>query len=48
MRVCDIRELADINFVFPDSFSFFEPYLQYFVKEILEIGGEAFVARNFR
>ena len=38
--------LSDINFVFPADFSFFEPYLEYHTKEILEIGGEAYVTRT--
>jgi GNAT superfamily N-acetyltransferase len=38
--------VSDINFVFPVGFSFFEPYLEYHVKEILEIGGEAYVTRT--
>jgi len=37
---------SDIDFVFPSGFSFFEPYIQYFIKEILEIGGEAYVSRT--
>jgi ribosomal protein S18 acetylase RimI-like enzyme len=41
-----LRNTSDIDFVFPIGFSFFEPYLQYFVKETLEIGGEAFVSRT--
>jgi GNAT superfamily N-acetyltransferase len=46
MQVSQIRSTSDIDFVFPDGFSFFEPYLHYHVKEILEIGGEAFVSRT--
>ncbi len=38
MKVSEILNTSDIDFVFPDGFSFFEPYLQYLVKEILEIG----------
>jgi ribosomal protein S18 acetylase RimI-like enzyme len=41
-----IRNTSDIDFVFPNGFSFFEPYLQYFVKEILGIGGEAYASRT--
>src|SRR5208283_6068809 len=29
-----------------NDISFFEPYLQYFIKEILEIGGEVYVSRT--
>jgi len=46
MEVSEIRGISDINFVFPDGFSSFEPYIRYQVKEILEIGGEAFVSRT--
>ncbi len=42
-RVCNT---SDIDFVFPNGFSFFEPYLQYFVREILGIDGEAYAART--
>jgi ribosomal protein S18 acetylase RimI-like enzyme len=45
MEVSEIRNPSDFDFVFPKGFSFFEPYLQYHVKEILEIGGEIHVAR---
>ena len=38
-------DASSANLVFPDGLSFFEPHLQYFVKEILETGGEAYVAR---
>jgi ribosomal protein S18 acetylase RimI-like enzyme len=46
MKVSEIWNTSDINLVFPNGFSFFEPYLQYFIKEILEIGGEAYVSRT--
>jgi|SRR5271157_1254194 len=46
MKVSEIRNTLDIDFVFPSGLSFFEPYLQYFIKEILEIGGEAYVSRT--
>jgi ribosomal protein S18 acetylase RimI-like enzyme len=45
MKVSEICHASDIGYVFSNGFSFFEPYLQYFVKEILEIGGEAYVSR---
>jgi ribosomal protein S18 acetylase RimI-like enzyme len=41
-----IFDASNINFVFPNGLSFFEPYLRYFVKEILETGGEAYVSRT--
>jgi GNAT superfamily N-acetyltransferase len=46
MKVSEIPNTSDIDFVLPNGLSFFEPYLQYFVKEILEIGGEAYVTRT--
>jgi ribosomal protein S18 acetylase RimI-like enzyme len=46
MKVSEIWNTSDIDFVFPSSLSFFGPYLQYFVREILEIGGEAYVSRT--
>jgi ribosomal protein S18 acetylase RimI-like enzyme len=46
MRVSEIWSTSDIDFVFPNGLSFFEPYLQYFIKEILETGGEAYVSRT--
>ena len=42
----EIRNTSDIDFIFPNGFSFFEPYLPYYVKEILDIGGEAYVYRT--
>jgi ribosomal protein S18 acetylase RimI-like enzyme len=41
----EVVGVPDAGFVFPEGFSFFEPYLHYFVKEILETGGEAYVSR---
>ena len=41
-----VRSPSDIDFVFPNGFSFFEPYLRYFVRETLEAGGEAYVSRT--
>jgi len=46
MEVSKLSSALDIDFVFPEGFSFFEPYLPYFVKEVLEIGGEAYVSRS--
>jgi ribosomal protein S18 acetylase RimI-like enzyme len=46
IRVSQILNATDFDFVFPNGFSFFEPYLRYHVKEILEIGGEAYVSRT--
>jgi len=41
-----VRSPSDIDFVFPNGFSFFEPYLQYFVRETLGAGGEAYTSRT--
>ena len=46
MHVSQIRNTSDIDLVLPVGFSFFVPYLNYHVKEILEIGGEAYVSRT--
>jgi hypothetical protein len=46
MKVSEICSASDIDFSFPGSVSFFEPFLQYFTREILEIGGEAYVSRS--
>jgi RimJ/RimL family protein N-acetyltransferase len=40
-----IADVSDLGFVLP-GLSFFEPYLQYFAKEILETGGEAYMSRT--
>jgi len=47
MEVSKLSSAFDIDLVFPEGFSFFKPYLQYFVREVLEIGGEAYVSRAF-
>jgi ribosomal protein S18 acetylase RimI-like enzyme len=46
MEISKLSSAFDIDLVFPDGFSFFEPYLPYFIREVLEIGGEAYVSRN--
>jgi ribosomal protein S18 acetylase RimI-like enzyme len=46
MEVSKLSSALDIDFVFPDGFSFFEPYLRYSIREVLEIGGEAYVSRT--
>jgi len=46
VKAVEIRKASDIDFVFPNGFSFFEPYLQYFVRETLGAGGEAYVSRT--
>ena len=47
MNVSQIHNSSEVDFVFPVNFSFFEPYLNYHIKEILEIGGEAYVSKTF-
>jgi ribosomal protein S18 acetylase RimI-like enzyme len=42
----EIRSTSNIDYIFPSGFSFFESYLPYYVKEILDIGGEAYVSRT--
>ena len=46
MEVSKLSSAFDIDFVIPDGFSFFEPYLRYFIREVLEIRGEAYVSRT--
>jgi ribosomal protein S18 acetylase RimI-like enzyme len=46
IRVSEISNTSDFDFIFPKGFSFFEPYVRYHVKEILEIGGQAYLSRT--
>lgn len=46
VTVSRIWNTSDIDYVFPGDFSFFGPYLEYHVKEILEVEGEAYVSRS--
>jgi ribosomal protein S18 acetylase RimI-like enzyme len=46
MEVSRISSGSDVDLVLPEGFSFFEPYLPYFIKEVLEIGGEAYVSKG--
>src|SRR5438309_9450711 len=46
VKAVEVRSPSDIDFVFPNGFSFFEPYLQYFVRETIGAGGEAYVSRT--
>jgi ribosomal protein S18 acetylase RimI-like enzyme len=43
-RVSEVYETTDIDFAFPDDLSFFRPYLPYYVRETLAIGGQAYVS----
>ena len=46
MQVYQINNTSELNFVFPVGLSFFEPYLSYNLREILEIGGEVYTAKT--
>ncbi len=46
MQISQLDSVSELNFVFPAGFSFFEPYLPYHLKEILEIGGEVYTAKT--
>jgi len=46
IKVSRLRNASAIHFVFPDGFSFFQSYLEYWTKETLEIGGEAYVSET--
>lgn len=46
MHVHQISNISNVDFVVATGFSFFEPYLKYNIKEILEIGGEAYVSNT--
>jgi GNAT superfamily N-acetyltransferase len=46
IEVSKLSSAFDTDLIFPNGFSFFEPYLRYFIREVLEIGGEAYVSRT--
>ena len=46
VKAVEVRSPSDIDFVSPNGFSFFEPYLQYFIRETIGAGGEAYVSRT--
>ena len=46
VRASQVRNASDVHSVFPNDFSFFQPYLEYWIKETLEIGGEAYVSET--
>lgn len=46
MEDLKLSSTFDVDLVFPEGFSFFEPYLNYHIREILEIGGEVHVSRT--
>ena len=43
--VSRIADVSEIDFEIPKPLSFFSPYLGYYVKEVLGIGGEAYLSR---
>jgi len=44
MDISEIHDASDLNLL--EELSFFQPFLLYFTKEILEIGGEAYASRS--
>jgi hypothetical protein len=44
--ISQVRDASDAHFAFPNGFSFFQPYLEYWTKETLEIGGEVYVSET--
>src|SRR5207245_11052427 len=46
VKAVEIGNASDIDFVLPNGFSFFESYLQYFLRETLGAGWEAYVSRT--
>jgi GNAT superfamily N-acetyltransferase len=46
IKVSELRNASDAHLVFPNGFSYFQPYLEYWIKETLEVGGEAYVSET--
>jgi hypothetical protein len=46
VKISQVRNPSDAHFAFPNGFSLFQPYLEYWTKETLEIGGEAYVSET--
>jgi GNAT superfamily N-acetyltransferase len=46
IKVSELTHRVDIDFALPNDFSFFLPYLPYYVRETLEIGGQAYVSQG--
>jgi GNAT superfamily N-acetyltransferase len=44
--VSEISNSSDNSLDFPKDLSFFRPYLQFYLREILEVGGEAYVSKT--
>jgi ribosomal protein S18 acetylase RimI-like enzyme len=41
----EISSASDTDITFPPELSFFTPYLSHYIREVLAVGGEAFVSR---
>ena len=46
IKVSEVRNVSDIDFSSANGLSFFDPYLEYWEKETLEIAGEVHVSRT--
>jgi len=46
IKVSEVRNVSDIDFSSATGLSFFDPYLEYWVKETLEIAGEVHISRT--
>src|SRR5213594_445535 len=46
IRVFQIHKAFETDLVVPEGFSFFQPYLQHWIKEGLGVGGEAYLAKT--
>jgi GNAT superfamily N-acetyltransferase len=44
--VYKIQNTSDLDFAIPKDFSFFQPYLPFYVRETIQIGGEAYLSRT--
>jgi ribosomal protein S18 acetylase RimI-like enzyme len=45
-EVHKIRNTSDLDFAIPEDFSFFQPYLPFYIRETLQTGGEAYLSRT--
>ena len=46
IKVSEARNVSDVDFSSANGLSFFDPYLEYWMKETLEIAGEVHVSRT--
>lgn len=46
VEILRITDPSSADYGYPTGLSFFDPYLRYYVEEILRVDGEAFVARE--